>query len=57
MKSTFVNELGNTICIEVDWTGKGNVNIRIDGPESTFECELTKIEANKLLTDLEEFLW
>lgn len=57
MTKTFTNEIGNEITIGVNHTDVGTVLVKIEGPTSTFECELTKMEGNELKNELEEFFW
>ena len=51
-KSTFTNELGNTIAITVARTDAGRIRVVMTGPSSTCDHTYTREEAMQLLAGL-----
>ena len=51
MKTSFINELGHEIKLEVTRSG-GMVHIKLIGPDSTGEFFITDLEANEVMKAL-----
>jgi uncharacterized protein len=59
LKETFVNEIGNKIHLSISSTDEdveGGVNISLSGPTSISENIITRMEAEKMMEGLNEFL-
>lgn len=53
MRNVFINELGNTIAIEVTKLSEDSINILIEGPNSSIDSTITRKEAIVLKDMLE----